>query len=103
MDTPNGNGKKNGWGPLIRQFIGGGLLVIFTSFLGTSLALWRDQAILAEKVVGVQTAGELGRRLLQEQIIRNDREIADVRQSSQRAHERISSHVEGHAPRPAQR
>lgn len=80
----------------MRQVVGGATVVLVTSFIGTSLALWKEQAIILEKLQAISESSALSRQLLQQQILSNDRDIEEVRRSTLKAHERISTHVENH-------
>lgn len=92
--------RPSEWPLWIRQVLGGAAVVLITSFAGTSLALWREQAVIVERIQAVTAASVISRQVLQEQVISNDRDIEEIRRSVQRAYERISAHTENHVAKP---
>jgi len=96
MDT-NGHGligfllvaaRPDTWPTWLRQVVAGATVVFITSFVGTSLALWREHSVIFERMNSI---------LLKTQV--NERDIAENRARIQRIHERISAHIgTGHTP-----
>jgi len=75
--------RPEGWPAWLRQVVAGAVVVFVTSFAGSSLALWRNQAVIVEKLSSIS-----------ERLKHIEEEDKKLDSRITRAQERISRHIE---------